>query len=67
MADKSKKADFTDDEMKEFDRVVQKTGRFPADTIFDPSAEARGESRYRKVTADDKKAADNPAGAKTEG
>lgn len=62
MADKSKKSDFTDDEMKEFDKVVQKTGRFPENTIFDPSAESRGEARYRKITSDDKKAAESPAG-----
>lgn len=53
MAAKTEKGDFTEEKMKEFDRIVQKTGRFPADTVFDPRAGARGEPRYRKLQKED--------------
>lgn len=48
--------DFTDAEMAEMDAELRRTRVFPADTIFDPTAEARGEPRWRKLTATDIKA-----------
>jgi hypothetical protein len=46
------KADYTDKEMAEFDAQVQRRGIFPAGTVFDPTAQARGEPRWRKVAKD---------------
>jgi hypothetical protein len=48
MTDKAKKADYTEEEMKAFDKTLQQSGQFPPDSVFDPTAEARGEPRWRK-------------------
>lgn len=61
MANDAKKDDYTEEQMAEFDAIRQKTGRFPENTVFDGGAEARGEPRYRKITADDKKEVAGPS------